>query len=208
MGEKKRKNYEKNFNIRVNDTYSNSSSNKLPTSNVQKENNTLPITTVKKKESIIFSYKYFKCNSLKSKEFNNCFKNQDDYAKWITFYLKRIAEISTMKIGVISSSGSTLRFHPVEDNHLIKLKSILKSMDLDVDEVFNQNESQNYYELSMGTGNGRMFGYLIENIYFLLLLDPNHLVYMNASKGAKNDLYYKNYDPWYELLDSTNELRR
>lgn len=171
-------------------------------------NNILPTIRYNNKENIIFSYKYFKCASVKNNDFNNCFKNILDYAEWITFCLDRLSNFSTMSIGELGNSGNTARFHPVEDKHLAKLKGILKGLGLSADDIFSQDESQNYYELSFGTGNGRMFGYLIDNIYFVLLLDPNHLVYINASKGAKNDLYYKNYKPWEELLSGKSELRR
>lgn len=184
---------------------------------------TLPVTSIKSKintksvpvgeapdinlKTIIFSYKYFSCNCLKNKEFNNCFKNISDYAKWITFCIERISNLSSMKIGEISNSGKSLRFHPVTKEPLIKLKEILKSINVDVDKIFIQEESENYYEISFGKGNGRIFGYLIENIYFILLMDPNHLVYFNPAKGQL-DLLYKNYNPWENLLDGTNQIQR
>lgn len=160
----------------------------------------LPLATLKNDEYMIFSYKYFNCTSLKSSEFNNCFKNQDDYAKWITFCLNRISNLSTMKIPEISNAGTSTRFHPVDGGALTKLKQILIQIGLDVDKIFKQEGSENFYELSFGTGNGRMFGYLIDNRYYVLLMDPNHLVYKCVEKGGNHDLLYKNYDPWKILL--------
>ena len=173
-----------------------------------KTKKTLPTVQCKSKNNVLFSYKYFKCASLKNNEFNNCFKNILDYAQWITFCLERISYISTMSIGELYNSGSVVRFHHVKDESLAKLKEVLKELNLNVDDIFSQDESQSYYELSLGAGNWRIFGYLIENMYFILLLDPNHLIYPNVSKGAKQDLLYKNYKPWEQLLSNNNEVHR
>lgn len=159
-------------------------------------------------KTIIFSYKYFSCSCLKNKIFNNCFKNIDDYAIWITLCVERITKFSTMNIGDLIGAGTSARFHPVEDIHLNKLREILSSINANINIMFPQNESNDFYELSFGTSSGRMFGYLIENIYYVLLMDPNHLVYQYADKGAKQDLYFKLYDPWKELLTEGNEIRR
>lgn len=183
---------------------------KLPTTipkNKSVSKNKLPVVNFKNDNYIIFSYKYFNCISVKNSNFNNRFKNLDDYAKWITFCLDRIASLSTMKIPEIGGAGSATRFHPVEGDALIKLKEILKHTGLDAEQIFQQEESDSYYELSFGTGNGRMFGYLIGNRYYILLMDPNHLVYKCVERNGKHDLLYKNYDPWTELLTGT-DLRR
>lgn len=164
----------------------------------------LPVVNPRTNSCIVFSYKYFNCSSVKNSEFNNCFNSIYNYAEWITLCLERISKFSTMSIGEISQSGRSVRFHPVECEHLVKLKSILMCTGLDVDKIFPQNEAQNYYELSLGTASGRVFGYLIENHYYILLLDPNHLVYKCTSKGGNYDLLYKNYDPWNSLLTNTN----
>lgn len=144
----------------------------------------MPTSDYDKSRNIIFSYKYFNCKSLKNSIFNNCFKNLTDYAEWITFYLDRISNLSTMSIAEIGSGGKGTRFHPVEDYILIKLKKILKCVNTDTDTLISQNESQNYYELSFGTGKGRIFGYLIGNIYFIFLLDLNHLLYITSTLDA------------------------
>lgn len=184
--------------------------NKLPITIPTKKSlseDKLPVINFKNDDYIIFSYKYFNCTSLKNSNFNNCFKNQYDYAKWITFCLDRLSNLSTMRIPEIGGAGSITRFHPVERSALAKLKEILSHTGLNVELIFQQEESENYYELSFGKGNGRMFGYLIENRYYILLMDPNHLVYKCVEKGAKYDLLYKNYDPWTNLLTGT-DLRR
>lgn len=182
---------------------------KLPITSINKESITkkLPVNNLSNNDHIIFSYKYFRCKSLKNSYFNNCFSSQYDYAQWITFYLSRIVNISTMSLSEIRGSGKTIRFHNVESGALNKLKDVLREIDLDVDQIFQQGSQENYYQVSFGTGNGRMFGYLINNIYYILLIDPNHLIYKCNEKGGNHDLLHKNYDPWINLLTGT-DLRR
>lgn len=185
------------------------SKRKLPTTNISQGNisKKFPVNSLNNNEHMIFSYKYFNCRSLKNSYFNNCFYSQYDYAQWITFYLSRIVNLSTMSISEIRSAGKTTRFHNVERGALNKLKNVLKEIGLDVEQVFQQGSQENYYEVSFGTGNGRMFGYLINNIYYVLLMDPNHLIYKCNEKGGNHDLLHKNYDPWTNLLTGT-DLRR
>lgn len=172
----------------------------LPVTNptVNNKKNNVPTSKISgiTNKNIIFSYKYFNCQSLKNDIFNNCFFSMGEYAKWITMFFKKISNYSSMEIGEIMSAGKSTRFHPVQNSELIKLKDILKSINIDCDKIFSQEEGNQFYELSVETGQGRLFGYLIENIYYILLLDPNHLIYMNTSKGGKQDLLHKRYDPW------------
>lgn len=183
--------------------------NRLPTTALNQDNNIkkFPVNNLNINDHMIFSYKYFRCKSLKNSYFNNCFFSQYDYAEWITFCLSRIANFSTMSISEIKGAGKSTRFHTVKRGNLKKLKSVLKEIGLDVDKVFKQESEENYYELSFGTGNGRIFGYLINNIYYVLLMDPNHLIYKCNEKGGNHDLLYKRYDPWTNLL-TKNDLRR
>lgn len=186
----------------------------IPSRNIkdEKKNKVVPISKINEKV-LNFSFKYFLCISMKNKDFNNCFSSIYDYSTWITFFLDRLSNFSQMTLNEIASSGKTARFHPVENEHLCKLKSILVGMGINVEQLFQQQEGESFYELSFGTGNGRMFGYLIDNQYYILLIDPNHLVYMNCEKGGKQDLLHKNYDPWHELLKNgklvcNGDLRR
>lgn len=179
-------------------------SGKLPISEVEYNSSTKIPITKSKENNIIFSYKYFKCVSKKDKIFNNCFSSIYNYATWITLVIERIANFSTMDVNEIKNSGSSARFHLVQDGDLDKLKRVLCNIGLKLDDIFSQEESNNYYELSFGKGNGRMFGYLIDNNYYILLMDPNHLIYENLSKGAKYSLLHKNYDPWNSLLSDNN----
>lgn len=170
-----------------------------PNNNISKREVSFPVSEVNDKRMLL-SFRYFKCNCVANKEFNNCYQNTTHYSTWLTLAMKRLSEITTMTLGELNNSGRSLRFHSVENKNLIKLKSVLLDLGLDVELTFNQSESNDYYEISLGAANGRIFGYLIENIFFVLLLDPNHLIYPYFAKGATQDLLFKRYNPWEEIL--------
>lgn len=170
-----------------------------PNINNKRELGFLPVSTVNDKRMLL-SFRYFKCNCVANKEFNNCYQNTTHYSTWLTLAMKRLSEITTMTLGELNNSGRSLRFHSVENENLNKLKSVLLNLGLDVEFIFNQSESNDYYEISLGAANGRIFGYLIENIFFVLLLDPNHLIYPCVAKGATQDLLFKRYNPWEEIV--------
>lgn len=175
--------------------------NTLPVSNIKNESQVkIPVSDIKENR-ILFSYKHFICDCAKGKDFTNCFKDLLSYAKWITLCIKKLSEISTMTLAEVNSSGSSLRFHSVEGKNLIKLKEILLSLGVKIDDIFSQAESSNYYQLSLGTANGRIFGYLIGNVFFVLLMDPHHLIYPCLEKGSTQDLLYTRYNPWKELFE-------
>ena len=108
--------------------------NRLPTTALNQDNNMkkFPVNNLDINDYMIFSYKYFRCKSLKNSYFNNCFFSQYDYAEWITFCLSRIANLSTMSISEIKGAGKSTRFHIVKGGPLKKLKSVLKEIGLDV----------------------------------------------------------------------------
>lgn len=172
----------------------------LPVSNISKADliNEIPVSKIEEGK-MLFSYKHFICECSNEKEFNNRFKSMYHYAKWITLYTKRISEVSTMTLAEVNSSGKSLRFHLVKGENLNKLKTVLRNLGIKLEDVFRQSESNNYYELSLGAANGRIFGYLIDNVFFVLLMDPNHLIYPCLEKGATQDLLHTRYDPWDEL---------
>lgn len=167
--------------------------------NLEKRVNGIPVTKTSD-DKIIFSYKFFKCISVKGRDFNNCFSNIYEYSKWITLLLQKITNISSMKLSEARNSSTSLRFHPVDGKPLNVLKETLLNSGTDCNKIFSQDEGENYYELSLGTSNGRIFGYLVGNLYYILLFDPHHLIYPNKAKGSTYDLLHKNYNPWETLL--------
>lgn len=57
----------------------------------------------------------------------------------------------------------------VKGESLNKLKSVLRNLGVKLEEIFKQSESNNYYELLLGAASGRIFGYLIDNVFFCIV---------------------------------------
>lgn len=169
--------------------------NKIPVSDFQSVSSKLPTTKVQN-QKVIFSFERFKCISIKNKQFNNCFASINAYVKWSTLLFQRLQKFSENTVPELKKAGTSTRCHSVTGNTLIKLKDILKESGLDID--INE-QLEEYWELSLGTSSGRIFGYFISNVYYIILFDPHHLIYPKLEYGAQHDLLYNNYDPWNEI---------
>lgn len=169
--------------------------NKLPVAQFEKQNIVLPVTEIQSR-NVVFSLESFKCTSINNKIFNNKFSNIEEYAKWSLYFISYLSKYSTMKSIDIKTAGKAGRCHTVKDNELKKLKGVLQKLGYNLNE---QIEEYDYYQISVGTSNGRVYGYFIDNIFYILLLDPHHLIYEDKKHGAKHCLQNKKFDPW-ELL--------
>lgn len=167
----------------------------LPVSNFKPSPTILPTTNLENTKAV-FSFEKFKCVSIKNKEFNNCFKDMWEYGEWSLKLIERLAKFSTMKALELKSSGKSVRCHQVNGENLIKLKSVLEAVGLELNE---QLEECDYYELSLGASDGRVFGYFIGSVYYVLLFDPHHLIYQQLKYGSQQDLLYRNYNPWKNI---------
>lgn len=167
----------------------------VPVSKFSSSPTKLPTTTIDNANAV-FSFEKFKCISIKNKEFNNCFKNMWEYAEWSLKLIDRLSKFSTMKALELKSSGKSVRCHPVTGVNLLKLKSVLEASGVELNE---QLEDCDYYELSLGASDGRIFGYFIGSVYYVLLFDPHHLIYQQLQYGSQQDLLYRNCDPWERI---------
>ena len=165
----------------------------IPTTEFRNKPSNLPVNKPNNK-NVVFSFQNFKCISIKNKEFNNHFKSIYEYAVWSLKLINRISKFSTMKVPeLLRISHKGPRCHQVTGKRLTKLKSILSSINVELNE---QLEDCDYYELSLGQAEGRIFGYFIDNIYYIVLFDPHHLIYEQLEYGSQQDLLYRNFNPW------------
>ncbi|SKB01461.1 hypothetical protein SAMN05443428_1621 [Caloramator quimbayensis] len=176
---------------------------RLPITQITKNKevfNNLPKANVsfKVNNNVAFSFKDFKCKCIKTKDFNNCFSNMWEYAEWSLIVIKRISSYSTMTVQELKEGGRSTRCHPVLGKDLEKLKNILSLIDYKP-EFLTQLEEDGFWELTIERALGRMYGYFVDNIYYVLLFDPHHLIYPDLKMGCQYDLLHKNHDPWSEI---------
>lgn len=173
--------------------------NKIPKTKTTSDGVQKPIPKTKAGViKVVFSFEQFRCKSIKCKEFNNNFNNLWEYGKWSLLLLDRLSNYSTMDISELKNAGTGTRCHVVEGKALERLKNVLFYLGIVVDDQLNED---GLWELSLGTANGRVFGYFIDNIFYALLFDPHHLIYPNNKLEAQQDLLYRNYDPWREIAN-------
>lgn len=96
--------------------------------------------------------------------------------KWFEL-LKEISKISVDRLiaGQFSSKTSPFRFHKIIGEPLEELKKF--SSDISA-------ESE-CYQIRFGVSNGGIHGVLIDEIFYVVLLDPNHYLYHESKFGPK-----------------------
>jgi hypothetical protein len=147
--------------------------------------NTLPKATVNvlcpeigRDKPILFSFKHLNDKS----PFN--FSDRVKKRKWYCDFLDRLKIFSDKKITDLlhSHNSKTFRFHAVKlgkDNNISK--KTFGILDQRTKEI-NSELDENAYQFSISKSNGRVIGYIIENVFFVVWLDKDHECYSGCNK--------------------------
>ena len=137
--------------------------------------------------SIDFSLFYFPSISLKY--FNNCFKNEESYNKFmVDFYHKILDYLKTMTYTELEKNTHS---HYIKNNDQI---TIINSI---LDEYLkkfpflphiNIEMKQEFYQISSLSGS-RIIGTRYENIFYILFFDPYHLIYPDNKYNVDKTSY-------------------
>lgn len=157
----------------------------------------IPTTQLESQDrTVSFSFADFMCKSIRNDRFNNMFKRFSEYGKFSVLFLKKLSDFSSMSVQELKSGGRSTRCHLIEGENLELLKDILCEVGLSKNKV---EQIEEFYQLTISTANGRFMGYFLGNVFYVLLIDPYHLLYPNLMKSVNQDLC-NSYDPWEELL--------
>ncbi|MCB6366672.1 hypothetical protein LI291_10855 [Intestinibacillus massiliensis] len=148
--------------------------------------------------AVSFSFADFKCKSFRDERFNNCFKHFGDYGKFIAMFIAKLSNFSSMTVQELKLGGKATRCHKVENKNRELLEDILKSTGMKEEKI---EQIEEFYQLTISTSNGRFMGYFIGNVFYVVLIDPHHLLYPDLKKSMNQDLCNP-YDPWKEFLDN------
>lgn len=159
----------------------------------------VPTSSIPTNAYVSFSFKNLMCQCIQNRDFNNKFSNQDECMKYYMYLIQKLNSFSAMTVDQLKSSGDSTRCHPVEGENLSLLKSILKLMGMSNDFL---KQIEVFHEMTITTSNGRFFGHFLNNVFYILLLDPHHLLYKNLSFYCKNDIICKSYNPWEEIISN------
>lgn len=142
-----------------------------------------------KDEYLSISYRYFINQYFNEKKFNNHFKDSEHCGEFLHNVHLLLQELSSKKKSEILDRGyqSQMNIHPLKDKALsifFDIASHLKQLD----------EGEIYQIKTNSVSNGRIIFYIQDNTIFILLYDPNHLLYRMDKYGAKESIKYS-YSP-------------
>lgn len=149
-----------------------------------------------KKQTVSFSFSDFKCQSVKNDKFCNHFKHITDYGRFISLFLSKLSSFSSMTVQELREGNKSTRCHPVQGENLKLLKEILLYIGLPKEKI---EQIEEFYQITVATSSGRVMGYFVGSIYYVVLIDPHHLLYPDMKKSVNQDMC-NTYDPWVELL--------
>ncbi|MFP7234127.1 hypothetical protein SFC70_19815 [Bacillus subtilis] len=139
------------------------------------------------KQNIVFSWKYFD----KDHKVYNCGGIE---MPWMISFLETLKNISGLTIQDLRKEEGKrkgLRFHPIRWGKVTQQK-------FNFNDQFFEQIRDNCYQLSLSTGKGRFHGFLIENSFFVVWLDPFHQLELMKDHGGVQEFEYPIND--YELL--------
>ncbi|MBN2980096.1 hypothetical protein [Cohnella algarum] len=121
-------------------------------------------------ENVIFSWQFFD----REHKYFNC-GNADQ--GWLLNCLETMKKVSGMKVVEFKvHRHKPLRVHPHNWDH-VSAKFPLN------DELFKQIEND-AYQFALSTARGRVHGFLIDNVFYIVWLDPDHNLYPSKKHGG------------------------
>lgn len=122
-----------------------------------------PTSTSASPQGISFSYKYFQSN-------HNKFSTADKSAEYLIALLERLRDLSSWKAQeLISNRSSALRCHPIDWSNTTESCFGFHNEEQLVDTPCQFSLSSNKH--------GRVHGFFIEEIFYIVWLDPDHKLY-------------------------------
>ena len=115
-------------------------------------------------ELLDFSNEYYNCNGMCDKGIKNCFEKMKAYCQYT------IDEIYSGR------GGDVIRFHPIRKGEVSEWPTYFRD---------NEELEESFYQISFGKSKGRAHGIIIDNIFYVIWLDPHHFLYHNKKYGPK-----------------------
>lgn len=130
-------------------------------------------TQVSKDDRILFSFA-----RLESNEFFNLDATCENWSKYLLSVMKDVSGISKHDInaGLFSGKHSKLRVHPHTD------ASPPCPLPTDV-------ELSEFYQIRFASSKGGMHGVFIDNVFYVIWLDPHHNMYPNENYGGLKKIH-------------------
>lgn len=148
-------------------------------------NNYIQLTKINNNKRIVFLFENFMGNSISINDFNNYYANQKQSIETVNQFMEQIKNIEK------SDNISTIRHcHPIKSKREVdRINKVLKDGYIFNDEKIKSFENT-YYEIPLG--GQRIICSRIDNMFELLFIDSNHMIYKETSRflKVKNDFEY------------------
>lgn len=134
---------------------------------------------------LLFTFSNFKMSSVTIDEFNNFYKDQEEYLRKITTFIgKALPLLSNEKLSIFTDSGkmNMLHLHRVTGKEAV-LRKIFEAYNFSENAIDNFLEGADIYQLEVPFENGasRVVFQKIDNLISFLFFDPNHHIYLKKS---------------------------
>lgn len=137
-------------------------------------------------KKIVFSFSFFKGNSIVLHEYNSYYENRNDAEKAVSDFFQTVSEISKLDSTTFYSVNMQKQFHynkfkekrEIEriENVLIKGYSMPKEK---VDEF-----ERLFFEFSFGNGKRAICTMIYDNIFEVLFIDCNHMICLESCRDV------------------------
>lgn len=152
-------------------------------------------TEVHKQWNITFDLSFKGCfYCIDKKEFNNCFKDENDFVQMYQKCMITLNKLSEHTIYELISDGNFRHCHEVEKENEEKAYKIIKNLceKVGLDEIyFEQNiESEKIYQIGF-EDTVRIFGTIRANMFRVFFIDYFHHFNFDERRNKRNLKHYK-----------------
>lgn len=140
----------------------------------------------------IISFVHFKGYSIQMKGFNNNYQNQVKSVAAAYHFIDKIKNIQQKTIGELFDKGTKhqLHCHPIEDEREVSRINDVLLNGYEFSQKMVENFENSYFEFSLDNGS-RVIFVKVNNIFELLFIDNNHMIYKESSRFLKHKDSYE-----------------
>lgn len=182
----------------------------IKTSSIEKGKTLVKVSGKRPLDSkIVFSFSFFNGQSIRFRDFNNFYANEQDSKKSVSDFFETIKLMSNIEPKELFSPNMKTQYHynEFDDNLIIdRIESILINgygmPKRKVDEF-----ERMYFEFSFGNGKRVIGTKIYDNIFQILFIDCNHLVCIGSSRNIKLKSGF-NYPSSFEKVSNEINIKQ
>ena len=148
---------------------------------------------------LLFSFSNFRMSSIAIDDFNNFYKNQEEFLKKFTVFIgKALPLLSNEKESIFTdaSKAASLHLHKLRNiDDILRKFFIAYGFSENATENFLEGDDIYQLEIPFENGASRVIFQRIDNLISFLFLDPNHHIYLNKKIVLGNGSLFFEFCP-------------